>query len=149
MHAAVSRSGILHARPAKEAFLLALSVTLAPLAGCMDSSISLLPGLADAGQGGEDPRCHSDAECDERAPICNPQTRACVECIGDDDCGGDRPQVCLVTRGECVQCSSDDQCTSAEPYCDPESNYCEECLADEHCAAGQICDLEDERCVER
>jgi len=149
VHAAANRSGILRARPAHNAPLCALCVALAALAGCMDSSISLLPEVGDAARGEGDPRCQSDADCGERSPICNLETQACVDCVSDADCGGNGPQVCLVDRGDCVQCLSDAECSTSEPYCDPDSNYCEECLSDEHCADGETCDPDEERCVER
>ena len=52
--------------------------------------------------------------CSDDTPICDPTSGACVECVNDADCDGDR--------------------------CGP-SQTCVECLVDQDCETGKVCDL--------
>ena len=114
----------------------------------MDSSISLLPELANSDAGDETETCATDVDCSDHDPRCNLTTNICVDCLSDDDCGGEAPPKCLLEAGDCVQCVSDADCSTGEPYCDPDGNHCEECFLDEHCDVGEVCDPDEERCVE-
>ena len=148
MHQDVSRWGILWLRATKESLRFALLFVVLTASACTDSSISLLPELANTEGGDEAKACTTDADCSDHAPRCNPIVLVCVDCLSDDDCGGGEPPKCRLDTWECVHCVSDADCDSVEPYCDPDGNHCEKCWLDEHCAAGEVCDATEELCVE-
>lgn len=87
------------------------------------------------------PVCNSNADCADvhDAHICDPDTGACVGCIDDTDCPGDKP-ICEPERQQCAECASNADCGAAEPACDLQSGECRECLIDTDCKDGFACD---------
>ncbi len=90
------------------------------------------------------PACSSNADCKEdNAPLCNPETKACVGCITVQDCSG-RP-FCDLLTGRCAECQGDGDCGAAQPHCDVGSGECRTCIVDAHCPSGEKCS--DHQCV--
>jgi Cys-rich repeat protein len=148
VHHLASRWGKPCVHATRQVLRFALVFTVSTASACADSSISLLPELAHADADDDARPCAADADCGDRLPRCNPTTLICVDCLSDDDCGGEEPPKCLPEIWECVQCVSDADCNSDEPYCEPDGNRCEVCFLDAHCAAGEVCDTGEEWCVE-
>ena len=80
--------------------------------------------------------CVDGDDCSGDAPICDPSTTACVQCLDADDCPDD--PVCSAITGQCVECAVDADCPLARPQCDGD-NRCRECIVDAHCDAGELC----------
>lgn len=78
------------------------------------------------------------SECSNPRPVCDLQSRVCVECDGDSDCAGGPGRLCEQTgplAGSCLACTALDStaCTS-ESVCDPDTGTCVACLEDADCA---------------
>ena len=125
--------------------------------GALDVPATEGAGEGDEAQGCEATGCPADQ-------ICHPNSHACVECVGNSDCGGDRPTCmtfldacgclssaecggvrrCDEREKRCVQdvregCQRDFDCLSG--HCGPE-NTCVFCTHDTHCEPGQVCNEE-------
>jgi hypothetical protein len=64
-------------------------------------------------------------------PICDTSSGRCVECTGNQDCGGSTP-ACKVDSGNpsnnnCVPCTSNAQCSGTTPICNLTTNMCRGC----------------------
>jgi hypothetical protein len=103
---------------------------------------------------GECRQCGASAEC--TAPLRCDASGACVECLTNDDCTGER-NLCNTTSHRCVECLVDghchslvetcslvlgscavkcqtvNQCPGTDPYCDGAIGYCVECQTDDDC----------------
>jgi hypothetical protein len=67
-------------------------------------------------------------------------------CAKDRDCG--LPSLhCNVSSMRCVECLNDGQCPAARPACLPETGTCAACSVLVDCAAGQLCDLQTNKCL--
>lgn len=87
--------------------------------------------------------CATNADCSGDAQICNPTTKACVECLVKADCPDD--PFCDPTYGKCAECLGNADCGTAQPFCEPADGQCRECLLDSHCGIHQKCT--DKHCV--
>jgi alpha-tubulin suppressor-like RCC1 family protein len=92
-------------------------------------------------------QCGSDANCklDEGLAQfrCDLPTHACVECIGDDDCGV--VAHCNVATHICVDCLGDADCSGRR--CDDATHECVDCRDDTSCHASTTCDVPSGACV--
>lgn len=88
-----------------------------------------------------EPACGANADCNDegKANLCDLDTGACVECIDDTNCPGDKP-ICSPHHGTCGRCASNGDCGAAAPICDLDDGECHECLVDAHCVDGGLCD---------
>jgi Cys-rich repeat protein len=85
------------------------------------------------------PACASNGSCTNGdQPICDPNTGACVGCLGPMDCPATDP-ICEPTRGQCGQCASNADCGAAAPICDVHDSRCRQCIVDADCGAGFLC----------
>ncbi len=94
--------------------------------------------------------CLVNENCGGDRPICDTATNECTaSCTSDAECRGDKP-VCNTSRNLCVECLDSSRCTdSTATQCNLSSNECVECLDDAPCAAtNRICDLAQNTCVE-
>ena len=90
--------------------------------------------------------CESSDDC-RPGQACNTETKTCVECTSDDQCGAFAP-ACDTETNTCVECNTNDHCEySSWPACDSELHKCVECMGDGDCPYGS-CDLETSTCVE-
>lgn len=106
------------------------------------------------------PSCSNDSEC---SLFCDPVLNHCVECLGDDDCGG---QPCDKETGSCVGCLSDEDCPAykegpvlcsgnkpcggkwIQKRCNQEKKECETaCKTDKECPGTMVCHPVRETCV--
>ena len=93
--------------------------------------------------------CYVSADCkDPQKPVCNPQSRACVQCLQASDCPDPQKPDCDVNR-TCVgaaRCSSDKDCTDgANPHC-AKDGQCVPCLTSDQCTGGLVCSAQ-HQCV--
>jgi hypothetical protein len=113
---------------------------------------------ADAGAGAPD--CTVIA-CDD-GQQCEPDSRRCVECLTNDQCGvnaaaGDAGisaelRVCDEVSHSCVRCMADTDCSGDAPVCktvagNSRQNECVECTTDLECGGDTpVCDLQTNEC---
>ncbi|MCS6915089.1 MAG: outer membrane exchange protein TraA family protein [Myxococcales bacterium] len=105
-------------------------------------------------------QCVEDADCELTYPggnrKCDKRTYTCEECNVDADC----PKGKRCEQNKCVPCASDTQCAGSSCTCCPPSAprcidagdgqfVCSQCRADSDCPRGQVCDLQNRRCVEK
>jgi len=104
--------------------------------------------------------CHSDSDCPADRPICDMDTRNCVECLRNEDCKGTLdscfchnkmckpcPSGFECSNYKCVsRCYSNNDCSGSTPICDIDTGNCVECLSDSDCSSGERC--VDKKCVE-
>jgi hypothetical protein len=84
--------------------------------------------------------CTTSSDCQGEAGVCDPITRACVQCLSNVDCiGVFGSPWCDVARGACSACLSDADCPAPTPYCDLLRNGCAPCRANKGCATGEAC----------
>jgi hypothetical protein len=81
------------------------ALILVLLAGC-----ELLVDIPNGKRAGDD--AGGCGECTAPAPVCDPDSATCVECLGDPDCPADRA-FCDVVAHACAGCASDSQCTAS------------------------------------
>jgi hypothetical protein len=94
-------------------------------------------------------KCNSEADCGvfPDRPLCNPDTRFCVACLGSSDCTKNPDEkVCEPTSGLCIECQKDADCSGHAngPHCDIEAGRCT-CKSNSECAGspkGQLCDVD-------
>ena len=121
--------------------LCCISVT--PWVGCgepKESKIVLLPEAS-----GEDGHtaCSSDGDCAPPVPYCDTDSRYCVECLTNTNCGN---KVCNLAVHSCQDCQTSGDCSGHNPYCSAGS--CVECLEPGNCPdAGSTCDTTENKCV--
>lgn len=113
-----------------------------------------------AGAGGAKPvSCSNSLDCVDTNGVCDPATKTCVECLGDNDCTN---QVCDPVAKRCVDCrttadcsadqaciggtcvtktpcQSDNTCTPLGKLCDKQLGYCVDCVHDTDCPDGKYC----------
>jgi hypothetical protein len=86
------------------------------------------PSCAQSGSlAGQCVACSSATECsDPSAPVCDPTTGTCVDCLTDDDCvrfeGRSACSSEAPRSGRCVECTSDDDCST------PDAAKCDLCI---------------------
>ena len=138
-----------------------------PLGGEVDSGGDAATP-ADAASG----PCTSDATCGDLR--CDTSSGACVPCLEDGDCSGERPhcdatshlcvacnvttdcgprEACNVTTHRCIRtcADGDDACPNPGFVCDLTSHLCVECRSSANCAGspnGAVCDVPIGRCVQ-
>ena len=84
------------------------------------------------------PACQNNADCNNGdAPLCDPATKACVECITATDC--QNAPLCNPALGICVDCTKDTDCGVANPICNVPSGNCVQCLLTSQCGLGETC----------
>ncbi|MEZ4442585.1 MAG: hypothetical protein R3B72_26060 [Polyangiaceae bacterium] len=84
--------------------------------------------------------CNGNQGCNQGpADICDPNTGLCVECLNDNQCGGD--QLCS-PDGVCVDCLSNNDCGNNNPICDPTQGQCVECVFNGDCNGDPCIDNE-------
>lgn len=89
--------------------------------------------------------CTSDKDCKDAGKICDPLTKACVDCLADSDCGPLQHCKSLF----CVDftpCSNSLGCVAATgpdgaalPICDAQQAECVACLSSNDCPANNDC----------
>lgn len=112
-----------------------------PDAGQVDLGRGDGGALPDAGavdHGAPDASAVCDGECAGAAPVCEPLTETCVECVLDEHCPSSEPR--CNTAHACVECLSNVDCPGA--ICDASTARCVECLSNAHCGhlASSRCD---------
>ncbi|MBN2573332.1 MAG: hypothetical protein JXP73_02090 [Deltaproteobacteria bacterium] len=80
--------------------------------------------------------CRTSAECQGGTPICS-AAHACVSCAqAPASCPASAP-VCEPSSGRCVECVANADCKApTQPICDGASHACVPCTRDEQCAGG-------------
>jgi len=78
-----------------------------------------------------EPHCDADVSCGGDLPFCNIESRFCVECNENVDCGVGG----FCFEGECADCSIDSDC--GDDYC--VGGECRECAGDADCGEGEYC----------
>jgi MYXO-CTERM domain-containing protein len=70
-------------------------------------------------------QCNANPDCHlPDAPICNGTTHTCgSSCSKSSECPGSAP-VCNPQSSQCVQCLGDGDCPAATPVCDQGSHTC-------------------------
>jgi hypothetical protein len=132
---------------------------------CIVSALAAL--VTSCGVDAEQP----DGGCCGPGTVFDPDRARCVECLGDDDCDGQR---CDEASGTCVTCALASDCEHAfVSRCD-ERHQCAQCELDEDCAhipglpacqategcvqcsaenetacGATVCDVESRRCTDR
>lgn len=53
--------------------------------------------------------CTANGQC-PNDKLCNLETGACVDCLGDGDCGNGGKPLCSLDLGQCVECLLDEDC---------------------------------------
>lgn len=92
------------------------------------------------------------ANCGDPAKSVCGENHECVECVDDDQCGGDKPR-CKKASNICAACTPETQavdCTEAgKTICHPLSNTCEECGTNSDCkdSAKPMCHFLSKTCV--
>lgn len=93
-------------------------------------------GTGGGGSGGSSGECSTT--CEGNTPVCDPDSKTCVECLSDNDtCSAG--QFCDATTKTCLDgCKGDSECTSPK-FCDPTTHQCVTCNDDSQCDAGSVC----------
>lgn len=100
---------------------------------------------ADASVDVPPPTCLTQGCPDSAAPVCDPDTVACVQCLNSTtDCTAPKP-VCDTTAKSCVGCLASTDCTAPKPVCDTTAKSCVGCLVSATDCGGTkpICDTQD------
>ena len=126
-----------------------------PTSSTSSSTTSSSSGGGTGGVGGTggSTGCSSSAECtaDPLAPVCDPNTKACVECTpAEDVCAAGT--YCTSADKCAVGCGDDADCNLGNPdggvlTCDLTTHTCQGCSVDDECAPGSICDVPASKCV--
>jgi len=87
--------------------------------------------------------CFANSDCKTAAdPVCNVNTRTCVQCMASTDCTSANTPVCNADH-VCVSsagCSSDSDCAAPTPRCST-GGACVQCLSTADCANGLTCSV--------
>jgi len=145
---------------------------LATAAGC-SGEIRFAAATSDAAGGDGGATCAIDSDCIIDGLHCDVATHACVPCVSDGDCKGDKQRRCDAATRQCVECglSSDcgdggtciaathecvpscsldhEDCPSTSPTCDTARGICVGCSGDAQCTTADklLCRVESGRCV--
>ena len=117
---------------------------------------------ATSGSGGKGggSACAADCSTNKAAPVCDPASGQCVQCLPENDtcddglycdstsntcavgCTDDKdciaPLVCNTTKHQCAGCATDSQCAPGS-ICDPTGQCATGCSASQPCQAGADC----------
>jgi len=106
-------------------------------AGCDESFYFDVPGRGvaeDAGSPSVPGQCSVDTDCALDSLHCDPSTRACFECVVDEDCRASASRRCDDGLHRCVECKSARDCAVGST-CDPTTHGClASCVEEDDCA---------------
>jgi hypothetical protein len=97
---------------------------------CSDATPICQSGVCVAGK-----LCTKPLDCKATKQLCDLNTKHCVDCEANDDCGPGLAclaQVCIAK----IACASNNACPSA---CDKDLGFCVPCNVDGDCEAGYVC----------
>jgi hypothetical protein len=83
--------------------------------------------------------CTVDTECQPFGKVCDPATKACVQCLVSSECP--EPTDLCVSKA-CqprTPCKSDKACIGADQLCDEVGGVCVDCLIDGDCSEDRVC----------
>jgi hypothetical protein len=125
------------ARPGQWRVLCRVLALAFAASGCDESFYFDVPGRAlveDAGRASVPGQCSVDMDCPLDSLHCEPSTRACFECVVDQDCTTSDSRRCDDGLHRCVECKSARDCP-ASSTCDSTTHRClASCVEEYDCA---------------